>query len=85
MPALALPFIVFGGAAVPAARVEPVGPSILSYGWLLQALVALLPPAIALAAGAGAGGRARARGAAPTVGPTRRRHPQGPCGLAEAP
>lgn len=56
VPALALPFIVFGGAAVPAARVEPVGPSILSYGWLLQALVALLPPAIALAAGAGAGG-----------------------------
>ena len=56
VPALALPFIVFGGASVPAARVEPVGPSILSYGWLLQALVALLPPAIALAAGAGAGG-----------------------------
>ena len=56
VPALALPFIVFGGASVPAARVEPVGPSILSYGWLLQTLVALLPPAIALAAGAGAGG-----------------------------
>lgn len=68
VPALALPFIVFGGAAVPAARVEPVGPSILSYGWLLQALVALLPPAIALAAGAGAGGGIVAGSASGTEG-----------------
>lgn len=55
VPALALPFIVFGGATMPVARVEPVGPSLLTYGWLLQALVALLPPAIAWAAGAGDG------------------------------
>lgn len=51
VPATALPFVVLGSAGLPAARVESVGPSILAYGWLLQVLVAVLPPMTALAGG----------------------------------
>lgn len=51
VPATALPFVVLGSAGLPVARVESVGPSILAYGWLLQVLVAILPPATALAGG----------------------------------
>lgn len=49
VPASALPVLLLGTATLPTTRVEAVGPSILAYGWLLQALFALLPPAFALA------------------------------------
>lgn len=45
VPAGALPFVVLGSGGLPVARVESVGPSILAYGWLLQVVIALLPPA----------------------------------------
>lgn len=61
VPALALPFIVLGGAGMPVARVETVGPSILVYGWLLQALVALLPAAFAWLEGVEGSGDGGAR------------------------
>lgn len=51
VPATALPFVVLGSAGLPVARVESVGPSILAYGWLLQVLVAVLPPVTVLAGG----------------------------------
>ena len=47
VPATALPFILLGSGTLPVARVESVGPAILAYGWLLQTLIALLPPAFA--------------------------------------
>lgn len=61
VPATALPFIVLSAGALPIGRVESVGPAILAYGWLLQALIALLPPAFAMvgrAESAAAGGTA---------------------------
>ena len=57
LPALALPLIVLGGERVSAARLEPVGPSILTYGWLLPALLALAPAAASLVAKAAPTGR----------------------------